>query len=130
EGRAGALNYSGQATFNISQCIVVANQAVGGAGGAGGNGGKWLGGGVRINGGPSHPPVSFIPVRHGVRRAPRRRRERRGRRGGGGGGGRAGRGGGGVFNTPAGTVGARNTLITGNVASTSDDDVFGDIDWC
>jgi hypothetical protein len=38
--------------------------------------------------------------------------------------------GGGVYIVPGGTVCARHTRITGNHASTSDDDVFGDLGDC
>jgi hypothetical protein len=96
-------------------CLIVDNQAIGGAAGPDGNGGDGLGGGLFAASGASVTLQSTLVVAN----------EADG--GAAGDTGQAGLGqGGGVYVADGATVYADAlTVISGNTASTSDDDVFG-----
>jgi hypothetical protein len=101
------------------------NRAVGGDGNSGGNGGKGLGGGIYQDTGPILTPTSLtlagatVVDNHAVG-------------GAAGTGGSDGQGiGGGIYVTAGGVACADVlTVIGGNHASTSDDEVFGDLGSC
>jgi len=105
--------------------VFIRNAAIGGAGGAGGKGGDGQGGGI-FNGGPS----SFGTPSLTLQRSTIVNNEATG--GAAGLGGSDGHGvGGGLYLTPGGNACAdENTTIFANDASTSDDDVFGDLSTC
>jgi lysophospholipase L1-like esterase len=112
----GGLSLQGGATADNFNTTFAGNQATGGDGGSGGGqGGDGLGGGVYVD------YSSGITLRHSVLT------ENLSRGGHGVSGGGSGRGaGGGLFVGPGGTACADIfTVIRGNHASTSDDDVFG-----
>jgi hypothetical protein len=121
-GLGGGFYNSGIAS--LSYCTIEFNKAEGGAGGyGGGNGGDGQGGGV-FNSGPSPqgvPSITFQTSRIVNNDAS-----------GAGSGGSDGQGqGGGLYLTPDGHACADPlTIIVGNHASTSDDDVFGDLGLC
>jgi hypothetical protein len=110
-------------TLTFSDCTVSGNLATGGAGGVGGNGGNALGGGI-FNGNP--PPAPGTPDRVVVLIGTRVTGNQA-VGGAAGAGGTVGLGqGGGLYNQTGATAYADVfTAITGNTASTSDDDVFG-----
>jgi hypothetical protein len=99
------------------------NQATGGVGGLGGNGGNGQGGGI-WNGTPN--PSTNTPSTLNVRRSTIVGDRADG--GAAGVGGSDGQGaGGGIYIIPGGTVCVdQRSVIGGNEASTSDDDVFGE----
>jgi hypothetical protein len=106
------------ASFTLSNSLVSANQVTGGAGGAGGNGGNGQGGGI-FNGNSVAGPTPVFTMTYTAVTA----NEAEG--GAAGAGGSAGQGvGGGIYN--AGDFFTDPfSVISGNDASTSDDDVFG-----
>jgi hypothetical protein len=121
----GIANLSG-GVVTVSNSLIALNQAIGGAGGLGGldgegHGGHGQGGGI-FNGGPSpvgSPSLTLKRSRVVLNRAD----------GGAGNGGSDGQGqGGGLYLTPGGNADADLlTAIFANQASTSDDDVFGNL---
>lgn len=119
-GRGGTFVNLNGGTLTVSDSLIALNQAVGGAGTAG-NGGNGQGGSI-FNGGPVPigPPTLTL---HGSLVALNRAD------GGPSNGGTAGSGvGGGVYVTPGGIASADPwTFIFANAASTSDDDVFGNL---
>ncbi len=110
-------------TLTFSDCTISGNLATGGAGGVGGNGGNAFGGGI-FNGNP--PPAPGTPDRvlylYGTHVT-----DNQAVGGAAGAGGTAGLGqGGGLYNqTGALAFVDAFTTITGNDATTSDDDIFG-----
>ena len=121
-GRGGGLVNGEGATGTLSDATVVLNRVTGGAGGLGGNGGDGQGGGV-FNAGPSALGTpSFTLLRSAVV-------FNRAHAGAAGDGGSAGLGqGGGLYLAPGGVACADLlTDIVANDASTSDDDVFGEL---
>ena len=119
EGRGGGMTSGVFSMSTVSHTTISDNEATGGAGGAGGNGGAGRGGGLFVTGGAT--TVCLEDSRITGNRAIVGR---------GGPGGQDGEGVGGGVYILAGTVGARHTLIADNFASTSDDDVFGDLGDC
>src|SRR5262249_49920897 len=109
------------AALTLSDSVVAGNEAEGGAGGGGGggNGGDGLGGGL-FNGrgpGPVSPPAKISTPAITANQSSG---------GAAGAGGVAGQGiGGGTYST--GTVFVHHVVVRGNRASTSDDDMFGDL---
>jgi hypothetical protein len=117
----GLINVTGS-IGTVSHSAVVLNTATGGAGGLGGSGGNGQAGGI-FNGGPSAdgtPSLALVRSLVALNRADG---------GAAGSGGSAGLGqGGGLYLTPGGTACADLvTAILRNHASTSDDEVFGDL---
>jgi hypothetical protein len=113
-GNASGGAISGAQSAVISSTILSDNQAIGGRGGDGGNGGIGHGGGLQCNGGTVLLDQDTITGNEAI--------------GGiGGSGGQDGAGVGGGLYINAGDVYAHETTIQGNFASTSDDDVFGDV---
>jgi hypothetical protein len=107
-GRGGAIDNEGPTTLTVRATAVVGNVAIGGQGDTGGDG---LGGGLYIAGGPVCLANSLIARNQAQ----------------GGAGTQDGAGVGGGVYIASGNVGAQNTRIAANLASTSDDDVFGDL---
>jgi hypothetical protein len=107
----GGLSVLTGSSANISTSTIVGNLAQGGAGGAGGNGGNGFGGGVFIDTGASlDVTLSAILGNQALG-------------GEGGHGGSDGEGiGGGVYDL--GTFTDLATLIVGNLASTSNDNIY------
>lgn len=124
-GRGGGLANLNGSIGTLSDSMVVLNQATGGAGGLDGNAGNGQGGGI-FNGGPAAlgtPSLTFRRILVALNRADAAAA---------GDGGSAGQGqGGGLYLTPGGVACADQwTFIFANDASTSDDDVFGDLGDC
>jgi hypothetical protein len=120
----GIVNLNG-GILTVTHSVLIGNLAIGGAGGTGGNGGNGQGGGV-FNGAPNPfgtPSLTLLHSRVALNRADG---------GAAGEGGSAGLGqGGGLYLTPGGVACADLlTVIVGNHASTSDDEVFGDLGVC
>ena len=127
-GRGGGIHNVNGAIGTLSDSTVALNRVAGGAGGAGGlggNGGQGQGGGI-FNGGPSPLGTPSLTLsRSGVL-------FNRADAGAAGDGGSAGLGqGGGLYLTSGGVACADLlTVIRANDASTSDDDVFGELGEC
>jgi len=127
DGLGGALANVLGATFTVSNCTITGNQAVGGVGGSGGNGGNGFGGGLYNQGdslfGTSSLTVTGSTVTGNSATG-----------GAAGSGGSAGQGiGGGVYFAAGGTACLdlfTSLNITGNTASTSNNDVFGVFTIC
>ncbi len=118
-GQGGALINVNKSIGAVSDSTFILNTAIGGAGGLGGNGANGQGGGL-FNDATSS--LTFDDSRVVNNEATG---------GAAGSGGSAGLGvGGGLYLTPGGVACARHTRIHGNHASTSDDDVFGDLGQC
>src|SRR5262249_43486958 len=111
-------------TLTLTDCMVSDNLALGGAGGVRGNGGNAFGGGI-FNG--NLPPAGGTADRIVYLYGPRVPGSEPAGGAAGWRGGPAGLGqGGGLYNQPGATAFADMfTLISGNTASTSDDDIFG-----
>jgi hypothetical protein len=121
-GMAGGIGNGFGGTGTISYATFIRNQATGGAGGLGGNGGVGQGGGIGV--GPPNPVTSApttLTLLHSTIV------NNRADGGAAGVGGIAGSGqGGGITNLSGGILYVDQfTNITGNHASTNDDDVFG-----
>jgi hypothetical protein len=123
-GRAvgGGLASAAGAIAVLSDTTLLRNRVQGGAGAAGGNGGNALGGGI-FSAGPSPADTVNLTLTRTVVV------DNRADAGPGGVGGNPGLGqGGGLYVDPSGTACAdAATVIAANHASTSDDDVFGDL---
>jgi uncharacterized protein (TIGR03118 family) len=119
-GQGGALINMKGSVGAVSDSVLAANQATGGAGGTGGNGGNGQGGGIYND---ATSGLELIATDIVFNRASG---------GAAGSGGDAGQGvGGGLYLTPGGSACADpRTVIFGNYASTSDDDVFGILGGC
>jgi uncharacterized protein (TIGR03118 family) len=119
-GQGGALENADGSTGTVSDSVFVLNTATGGAGGLGGNGGNALGGGLFNDATASITLYGSTIVNNDAVG------------GAAGNGGSDGLGvGGGLYLTPGGVACAdRWTIIVGNHAFTSDDDVFGDLSVC
>ena len=119
-GNGGAGQGGGIINFNhsngtLADSLLIANEAGGGAGGLGGNGGNGQGGGAYDDATSSLELIATdIVFNQAIG-------------GAAGGGGSAGQGvGGGLYVAPGGVATAdKRTVIFGNYATTSDDDVFG-----
>jgi hypothetical protein len=98
----------------LSHTTLSDNQAVGGQGGAGGNGGNGLGGGIYVDSDMVSLERDRITDNETVG-------------GAGGDGATDGQGVGGGLYVVGGTVVGHHTKFKHNHASTSDDDVFGDL---
>jgi hypothetical protein len=126
----GIANFLG-ATLTVSDCTLSGNQAVGGAGGAGGNGGNGFGGGV-FNAGPSTAPYAGSPSTLTALGTTITANQATG--GAAGSVGSAGQGvGGGAYLVAGGIVcldDATLLPLAGNLASTSNDDIFGVVTIC
>jgi hypothetical protein len=127
DARGGALANFWGATLTLSGCVLSSNQAIGGAGGPGPNGGNGFGGGI-YDDGPSSLAANFgIPATLTVTGCTISGNQATG--GAAGSGGSAGQGsGGGVYFASGGVVCLdlfTSLNISGNTASTSNDDVFG-----
>jgi hypothetical protein len=124
-GQGGGLMNVNGSIGTLSDSTVVLNRVTGGAGGLGGNGGNGQGGGV-FNGGPSPMGTPSLTLHRSLVAL------NRADGGVAGDGGSAGLGqGGGLYLTPGGVACADPwTFIFANDASTSDDDVFGDLGDC
>jgi hypothetical protein len=110
-GQGGGVSALMGGTANIGSSIIVANQAQGGAGGVGGNGGNGLGGGLYVDPGATLNLTSSVVAGNLAEG------------GEAGAGGTDGQGvGGGVYNV--GTFTNVSSLIRGNHASTSNDDIY------
>jgi hypothetical protein len=120
DGLGGAIANVMAATFTVSNCTMTGNQAIGGAGDHGGNG---LGGGLYDQGNSSFGATSLTVTGSTVTGSSAT-----------GGGGSAGQGiGGGVYFASGGGVCLDLFTclnITGNTASTSVNDVFGEFTIC
>jgi hypothetical protein len=121
-GQGGGLINLNGSIGTLSDSTVILNTATGGGGGLGGNGGDGQGGGV-FNDGPSPLGTPSLTLQRSLVAL------NRADGGAAGDGGSAGLGqGGGLYLTPGGAAYADAlTAILGNYASTSDDDVFGDL---
>jgi hypothetical protein len=124
-GLGGGIENENGGVLTVSDSWIALNRAIGGAGGPGGNGGNGQGGGI-FNGGPSPvgtPSLTLLGNLVALNRADG---------GAAGEGGSAGLGqGGGLYLTPGGKACADLlTAILANDASTSDDDVFGNLGDC
>jgi hypothetical protein len=119
-GRGGGIENVAGATLTVSDSTLLGNQAVGDDALDGGNGGNGLGGGV-FNDGASSVTFQASQIVNNTSIG-----------GTAGSGGAAGQGiGGGLYLTPGGSACADAlTVIVGNHASTSDDDVFGTLGQC
>jgi hypothetical protein len=116
EGRGGGITSGMFSLSTISHTTLADNQAVGGQGGDGGNGGNGLGGGLYVDAGND-----TVSLEHD------RITDNQAVGGAGGNGGTDGQGVGGGLYIASGTVVADHTKIKDNHASTSDDDVFGNL---
>jgi hypothetical protein len=124
-GRGGALINLNGSIGTLSDSIVILNTATGGAGGVGGSGGNGQGGGV-FNGGPSALGTRSLTLQRSLVVL----NQADGGAAGDGGSGGLGQGGG-LYLTPGGVACADPlTAILANDASTSDDDIFGDLGVC
>jgi hypothetical protein len=104
--------FTGQVVLSISGCAIAANAAVGGMAASGGNGGNGDGGGLFIDAGATATVRTSVIA---------------GNQAEGGAGGSAGQGvGGGVYNLSTFNLDTFS-IIAGNDASTSNDNVFGPI---
>ncbi len=123
-GQGGGITNENGGILTVTNSLIALNQAIGGAGFAG-NGGNGLGGGI-FNG----PPNPFGTPTLTLDRSLVVRNRADG--GAAGDGGSAGLGqGGGLYLTPGGIACADLlTAILANDASTSDDDVFGNLGDC
>jgi hypothetical protein len=111
---ATGFSGTGQATLTVSGCSVTTNEAEGGAGASGGSGGNGFGGGLFNDAGATATVRTSVIAGNQAD-------------GGAGAGGSAGQGiGGGVYNLGTFDLDAAS-IIEGNDASTSNDDVFGPI---
>ena len=119
---AGGIRNAAGTTAMISDTVLLLNRAQGGAGGLGANGGNGQGGGIKTDG-----PSPFGTASLTLTRCTIVDNEADG--GAAGEGGSAGLGqGGGVYVTPGGIASKdRATVIKHNHASTSDDNVFGNL---
>jgi hypothetical protein len=117
-GQGGAYQTIGANwTITFDRCTISGNQATGGAGGADGNGGVGRGGGC-IFSNQSTVSLDYVDITGNQATG-----------GAAGAGGQDGQGFGGGVYINGGLVSARHTNISGNHASTSDDDVFGPLDF-
>jgi hypothetical protein len=131
-GLGGAIANVLGMTMTVSHCTLTGNQAVGGAGGAGGNGGNGLGGGI-FNDGTSILPSNFgTPSTVTVTVTTIMGNSATGSAAASGGS--AGQGiGGGVYFLSGGVVcldAFTVAHIFGNIASTTDNDIFGVFTFC
>jgi hypothetical protein len=125
-GTGGAMSnnntFGVAATLTVSGCTLTANQASGGAGAIGGNGGNAFGGGV-FNDGQCSLTVTGSTITDNSATG-----------GAAGSGGRAGLGQGGGLYLADGGIACLDAFtlahVTGNHASTSDDDIFGTFTTC
>jgi hypothetical protein len=117
DGRGGGIANVVSGTLTVIDSRLIANQALGANGAAGGNGGNGLGGGL-YNEATSQTALMGSQIVNNQAIG-----------GTANSGGTDGQGlGGGVYNDQGGVVTAdQDTLITGNSASTSNDDVYGDL---
>ncbi|HZY87574.1 MAG TPA: hypothetical protein VFE78_22235 [Gemmataceae bacterium] len=119
-GEGGGLfdsrnGFTGQATVTVSGSFVLANAAEGGAGAGGANGGNGLGGGAFIDVGATGAVLTSVVTGNQADG------------GAAGAGGSAGQGvGGGVYNLGTFDLDAASVIV-GNHASTSNDDIFGPV---
>jgi hypothetical protein len=120
DGWGGGLADLLGATLTVSNSTVDHNRAIGGDGGSGGNGGNGLGGGIYVD---ALSSLTLLGVTVELNHA---------NGGEGDDGGSDGQGiGGGVYLTPGATACANLlTAIFGNHATTSNDDVFGNLVQC
>jgi hypothetical protein len=118
-GAGGAIANQDGAALTVLHTLLVGNLARGGNGGLDGNGGDGLGGGLYISGGSLQLEHTRITDNHAVG-------------GHGGAGGHDGHGvGGGLYVVAAVSACADDaTVIVDNLASTSDDDIFGVVGKC
>jgi hypothetical protein len=130
DGLGGALANVLGSTLTVSGCLLTGNEAVGGAGGPGADGGNGLGGGI-YNDSPSTFPlnagtVSTLTVTGSTLTG------NRATGGVAGSGGSAGQGVGGGAYLAAGGIACEDavTVIAHNLASTSNDDLFGSFTAC
>jgi hypothetical protein len=123
-GQGGGIENLNGGVLTVSSSLIALNRAIGGAG-DGGHGGNGLGGGI-FNGGPSPVGTPSLTLQHSVVAL------NRADGGAAGFGGSAGLGqGGGLYLTPGGIACADLlTAILANEASTSHDDVFGNLGDC
>jgi predicted outer membrane repeat protein len=117
DGQGGGLFCNDASTTTLRQAVVLGNVAQGGAGGVGGNGGDGHGGGIFVQQG------SDVTLRKSLVTA------NFAKAGAAGEGGTAGDGIGGGFYIETGATARRDwwTVILGNWATTSHDNVFGDL---
>jgi hypothetical protein len=109
----GLLGAPSVSSLTVTGTLITGNQAVGGIGGLGGNGGNGLGGGLFATSGTTC--LEQVSILGNLALG-----------GGAGSGGNAGQGvGGGLYIDPLATAGAEDSNIFGNLASTSNDDIFG-----
>jgi hypothetical protein len=131
DAHGGAIaNFLG-ATLTLSGCVLTNNQAIGGAGGVGANGGSGFGGGI-FNDGPSSAPYAATPPSLTVLGTTITDNQATG--GAAGAGGSSGQGdGGGAYFATGGVVcldDATLLALAGNLASTSNSDIFGSFTTC
>jgi hypothetical protein len=122
DGLGGGIANALGATLTVSGCTLIRNQALGGAGGSGANGGNGFGGGL-YNDGASSLTVTLSSVTNNSATG-----------GAAGSGGSAGQGvGGGAYFATGGVVCLdlfTSMNITGNTASTNNNDIFGNFTIC
>jgi hypothetical protein len=127
DGIGGGLANLWGATLTLSNCALTGNQAFGGAGGAGGNGGNGFGGALFNDGLSIFPGNAGTPATLTVTGSTITDDQATG--GNPGSGGSAGEGvGGGAYFADGGSAcldDATLLALAGNLASTSNDDVFG-----
>jgi hypothetical protein len=127
DGLGGGLANVLGATLTVSSCTLTGNQAIGGTGGAAGNGGNGFGGGIYNDGLSLNPDNAGSPATLTVTGSIIT--DNQATSGTAGSGGNVGQGlGGGVYFASGGVVCLdpfTSMSISGNTASTSNDDVFG-----
>jgi hypothetical protein len=132
DGLGGGLANLWGATLAVSNCALTGNQAFGGAGGAGGNGGKGFGGALFNDGLSIFPDNAGTPATLTVTGSTITDNQATGGNPGSGGG--AGQGiGGGVYFATGGVVCLDQYTVSnidGNIASTSNNDLFGVFTTC
>lgn len=110
-GQGGGIANDGGGTFIVGYSTLCGNEALGGSGSNAGSGGTGRGGGLFVSSGTVAIERSAITDNQAT----------------GGTGGTEGQGVGGGIHVAAGTVTVKKTKFWGNHASTSHDDVFGDL---
>jgi hypothetical protein len=125
DGHGGGIANVLGATLTVNGCTLTGNQAIGGAGGTAANGGDGLGGAIYNDGVSIWPVNAGTPASLTVTGSTLTGNQATG--GAAGSGGSVGQGiGGGVYFATGAIVGLDTlTIISGNTASTSNNDVFG-----
>jgi hypothetical protein len=130
DGLGGGIANLLGATLTVGGCALSGNQAVGGAGGAGGNGGDGLGGGIFNDGASIWSANAGTPATLSVTTSTITGNQATGGAAGAGGGVGQGVGGGAYFVSGGAVCLDALTSVSGNTASTSNNDLFGTFTPC